>query len=235
MTHKETEFGNRANSITKRRYVSITLFSLDSEPERWKVYATHFLRRLDAVVFPAEWTVILYHDAHVSTRFIEAVRQRVPLETRNMTGHPIEKAPACWRFLVHDEPNTEFYYCMDTDSAFYKVDLNNMTKLDDVRVDGVVGRPTWYLGDEGETSKINAGGFGLRPSRFSFSMLQLLLSYAREKSASDCSAYFFDEKFLHHIVAPHIESHENVVYTTRYNVGMCGAKARLVEKYRGCT
>ena len=225
---------SRANHSTnkKRRYISVTLYSLESDPERWKVYATHFLRRLDAVVFPKGWTVILYHDARVTEQFIEAVKQRVPLETRLMTGHSTEKAPACWRFLVHDEPDTDVYYCMDMDSAFYKVDMDNIAILDDTGVDGVVGRPTWYLGDEAEVSKINAGGFGLRPSRFKFSMLSLLMRFMQDKNTTECSTYFFDERFLHYSLAPLIESNGNVVYTTRYNVGMCGAKARVVEKYR---
>lgn len=211
------------------KYVALTLYS--ETPHRWRAYATTFLKRLAATRVPEGWTILLFHDDTVSSSFIEHLRTRYDARTRDMTSHPLCAAKASWRFLAHDEPDTDVYYCMDLDSAFYKRDLACMRKMDtDSGVDGVVGRPTWYLGDSSEVSTICAGAFGLRPRRFAFRMSDLLAEYVARHTAAECERYFFDEWFLHHMVRPLLEKH-HISYTTISNTGATGVTTRVVQKY----
>ena len=217
--------------------ISVTLYAPPSTPHRWKAYATQFLRRLDTVGgMPRGWTLYLYHDERVSKTFLSHLSHCVrALETREMSGDALSCAPACWRFLVHDEPGVDVYYCMDMDSAFYDVDMRNMALLDDTSFDGVVAQPTWLLGDTGVVSSMSAGGFGLRPERLRFCMKELLEKYIDAQDNVDaCGRYFFDEIFLHDCIFPIVRQHRNLKWTTRENRGMCGKRARIVEKYRKC-
>lgn len=220
-----------------KRYVSVTLYTPPSQPNRWKSYASTFLRRLDASSVPPGWTLLMFLADCVTDRFVQQVRSRVEdVEVRRISpDNPLAAMPACWRFLAHDEPDAEVYYCMDVDSAFYKRDLTSIAMLDANPVlDGVIGRPNWYLDDTGEVSRIDAGGFGLRPSRFSFRMSHLLTHYAERQSSKEaCRLYFFDEKFLHHVLEPILTAHTGgaLVEVKRTNTGANAKTVKPLAKY----